>query len=114
MNGNSKYLQVFITVPDKATARKIAKILLENRLVACVQVLGPITSSYWWQNTIENAREYLCIAKTCRRHFPRLKDTVEELHPYETPEIIGVSIATGAPGYLTWLAHELTRSRRRR
>lgn len=103
------YLQVFITVPDRVTARKIARTLLEEKLAACVQTTGPITSRYWWQGKIASSREYLCIAKTAKSSYPALEKTVKALHPYEVPEIIALPITTGYHKYLDWLKGALNR-----
>ncbi|NPV14763.1 divalent-cation tolerance protein CutA [candidate division WOR-3 bacterium] len=108
------YLQVFITVPDRATARKITRTLLEKKLAACVQTIGPITSRYWWQGKIASSREYLCIAKTDRSSYSLLEKTVKALHPYEVPEIIALPIATGYHKYLDWLKVALNRPDPRR
>ncbi len=108
------YLQVFITVPDRATARKITGALLEKKVAACVQTTGPITSRYWWRGKIAFSREYLCIVKTDRSSYPLLEKTVKALHPYEVPEIIGLPIATSYQKYLDWLKAALNRPDPRR
>lgn len=101
------HLQVFISVPDKRTAQRIGQVLLGERLAACVQVLGPVASSYHWQGRVEQSREWLCIVKTTRSHYRQLEQRVREFHPYEVPEIIALPISAGSRQYLEWLAAEL-------
>jgi len=109
MKSHFPYLQVFITVPNRTTAQKITRTLLEKKVAACVQITGPIISRYWWQGKIALSREYLCIAKTDKSSYPALEKTVKALHPYEVPEIISLPIATGYGKYLDWLKSALHR-----
>jgi periplasmic divalent cation tolerance protein len=67
---------------------RIAERLVAERLAACVQISGPITSTYHWKGKIEQEREYVCTAKTSRKNYPEIEKIILELHPYETPEII--------------------------
>lgn len=113
MKNRSRYLQVIITVPDRLTAQKITRILLERHVGACVQTIGPITSCYWWKGKIAKSREFLCIVKTNRRSYPVLEKIVKNIHPYEVPEIIAVLITTGYRGYLVWLREALGKPDRR-
>jgi periplasmic divalent cation tolerance protein len=69
-------------------------------------VLGPISSTYWWQGKIEDAQEWLCLAKTQAQLYEKLESLVKENHPYETPEIIAVPILAGNKGYLEWIDAE--------
>jgi len=110
MKSRLPYLQVFITVPNRTTAQKITRTLLEKKLAACVQIAGPITSRYWWQKKIALSREYLCIVKTDRSSYPALEKTVKALHPYDVPEIIALPIATGYEKYLNWLKATLNKA----
>jgi len=96
-------LQVMVTFPSRESAESVAKGLVENRLAACVQILGPIDSIYRWQGQIESAKEWLCLLKTTREAFEKLADFVRKQHPYEVPEIIGVPICEGFPPYMQWL-----------
>jgi periplasmic divalent cation tolerance protein len=87
-------------------AERIAAALVERRLAACVQVLGPIASTYRWRGEVERAREWLCLAKTAASRYPELEAAVRELHSYEEPEIVAVPIVAGAAPYLNWLREE--------
>ena len=77
--------------------------LVEERLAACGQVLGPVSSTYHWQGAIERSTEYYCQLKTTMARLPALQARIRELHPYEVPEIIALSIADGDAGYLRWI-----------
>lgn len=107
------YLQVFIAVPDKRTASRITRVLLKERLAACIQLIGPITSWYHWQGKLERSREWLCIAKTKTQHYRELEQRVQGIHPYEVPEIIALPISAGWRKYLDWLETELNPVNRR-
>jgi len=104
-----EYIQVFTTTEKKADAEKIAKVLVDKRLAGCVQVVGPIVSTYWWKNNVETAEEWLCFIKSKRNLYEELEKAIKEVHPYETPEIIAMSIITGSKDYLKWLSNELTK-----
>ncbi len=107
MNQIDDYIQIFTTVEKKEDAEKIAKIVVEKRLAGCVQVLGPIKSTYWWKGNIESAEEYLCIMKSKKNFYAELEKTIKEIHPYEIPEIIALPIIAGYENYLKWLTAEL-------
>jgi periplasmic divalent cation tolerance protein len=100
-------IQVQTTTATKADAERIAAALVEQRLAACVQISGPITSCYRWQNAIETADEWRCTAKTTRAAYPRVEQAIRGLHPYDEPEIIAVPIVAGSVGYLTWLVEQV-------
>jgi periplasmic divalent cation tolerance protein len=95
--------QVTTTVATKADAERIAAALVEERLAACVQVAGPIISTYRWQGAVERVTEWYCHCKTTRARYPALEARLRELHPYETPEIIALPIVAGFPAYLAWI-----------
>ncbi len=97
------YVQVLTAVDSEEQARGLARALVEARLAACVQVLGPVASVYRWQGRIEEAREWLCLAKTRRALYGRVEAFIRERHTYEVPEIIEVPISSGSERYLAWL-----------
>jgi len=103
----AEYIQIVTTLEKKEDAEKIAKTLVEKRLAGCVQIVGPITSTYWWENNIETAEEWLCIIKSRKDLYEELEKAIREIHPYEVPEILAFSIATGSKDYLEWLDKEL-------
>ena len=103
----TEYIQVQTATEKMEDAQKIARALLEWRLAACVQIVGPIVSSYWWKGKIEMAEEWLCLIKSRQDLFEELEKAIVELHPYETPEIIATPIVAGSADYLAWLNDEL-------
>src|SRR5210317_1175769 len=103
----TEYIQVLTTVELKSDAEKIAKNLVEKRLAACVQILGPLTSYFHWQGKLDTASEYLCLIKSRNDLFTELKNEIIRQHPYEVPEILAMPITKGTVNYLNWLASEL-------
>jgi len=103
---NQNLFQIVLTTcPDVASAERIARALVEERLAACVNILPPMRSIYRWKGKIENASEQLLVIKSAVARFPAIRDRLRALHPYELPEIIAVPIADGLPEYLAWLNH---------
>ena len=100
-------IQVATTTANKSDAERIARALVERRLAACVQISGPITSTYRWQDAIETATEWLCTIKTTDRSYQRVEATIRELHTYDEPEIIALPIVAGSPSYLNWLQDQV-------
>ncbi len=100
------HIIVFTTFEKREDAERALQALLEQRIAACVQIIGPMTSRYWWKGKIETANEVLCLIKTRRALFPRLEQVLIELHPYEVPQIIAVPIEKGNAPYLRWLEEE--------
>lgn len=103
----SEFLQVLTTTESRADAQAIARALVERRLAGCVQVVGPIQSTYWWEGAVVEAEEYLCLVKSSREAYPALEAAIEELHPYEVPEIMALPVEAGSRAYLSWLEGEL-------
>lgn len=103
----SDTIQVFTTAGSREEARTIAGAIVEQRLAACVQVIGPISSTYWWQGQMETAEEYLCLIKTKRSVFSLLERAIREVHSYETPEILAMPVVEGNEDYLFWLRGEM-------
>jgi periplasmic divalent cation tolerance protein len=97
-------LQVLTTAPSEQVAERISAELVERRLAACAQVLGPVSSRYRWQGKVEEAREWMCLLKTTGHRYPELEAAIAELHPYDEPEIVATPIAAGSAGYLEWVA----------
>ena len=103
----TEYIQVLTTVEHKTDAEKIAKSLVEKRLAACVQILGPLTSYFHWQGKLDSSVEYLCLIKSRADLFTELEAEITSQHPYEVPEILATPITEGNKDYLNWLAAEL-------
>ena len=98
----TEYVVVFVTAPA-AEALQLAKTLVEERLVACVNIVPGLRSIYWWQGKVEDEPEVLCIMKTRSSLFESLRDRVRELHSYEVEEIIALPILAGNLPYLDWI-----------
>ena len=101
------YIQIVTTVQRREDADAIARWLVEHRLAACVQVLGPITSTYRWEGKIETSEEWQCLAKSRRGLYDEVQQAIRRLHPYEVPEILALPILAGSPSYLAWLEGEV-------
>lgn len=101
------YIQISTTTETKDQAQKIARYLVEKKLAACVQISGPIESTYRWKEKVETANEYLCLIKTRTTLFKKVESAIKKLHPYETPEIIAAPIIKGSREYLNWLDKEI-------
>jgi len=97
---------VISNLPDQASAQKLAAVLIEQRLAACVNVQSPCTSVYRWQGKVETATEVPVFIKTTREHYPALEQAIKANHPYELPEIIAVPLVAGLPAYLEWVRTE--------
>ena len=100
------FIQVVTTTEHRADAERIARALVEERLAACVQVTGPITSTYRWHGKIETAQEWQCWAKSRRDLYNEVEQAIRRLHPYEVPEILAMPILAGSADYLKWLREE--------
>lgn len=98
-----EFIQVFTTTGKRQDAERIAKALIDRKLAACVQIMGPVESTYRWQGRIEKSSEWFCFIKSTRDLFAELEKAIKEEHPYEVPEIISVPISGGSPDYLQWL-----------
>jgi periplasmic divalent cation tolerance protein len=96
-------LLVLSTAGSQAEAARIAEELLERRLAACVNVVGRIQSFYRWEDKLQRAEEYLMLIKTVRAREEQVRAAIRELHSYELPEMISISIDDGSPEYLKWM-----------
>lgn len=101
---DSPSLVVFCTCPDQAVADRIAATLVDERLAACVNLVAGIASIYRWEDQVQRDSECLLIIKTRQAVYPLLETRLQQLHPYDVPEIIALPIQAGAAPYLNWLA----------
>jgi periplasmic divalent cation tolerance protein len=111
-NNNDRFymtdkLLVLTTTGSEAEARKIAEMLVERRLAACVNIIPRIHSVYRWQGKVEHAEEYLLLAKTAKGKEDQVRGAIQELHSYELPECISIPIEGGSAGYLQWLTESV-------
>jgi len=93
------YLIVFMTTPNREEAVKIVRTLLEERLIACGNIIDSVSSFFWWQGKIEKEKEALVIMKS----HENLSKRVTELHSYDVPEILALPIVDGSSSYLDWM-----------
>ena len=97
------YQIILCTCPDKDTAEKIARLLVSDKLAACVNILPGITSVYRWQEQLESAEEHLLLIKATKNSYQAIETSIKKHHPYQLPEIIAVPIENGLPEYLHWI-----------
>lgn len=102
-----EYIQVFTTTDKKQDAEKISRVLVEKRLAACIQIIGPVVSTYRWKGNIEKVEEWLCFIKSKKSVYNELERTIKKIHPYQIPEIICVPVIRGSREYLAWLDEEV-------
>jgi periplasmic divalent cation tolerance protein len=95
---------VLCTVPDKETGRRLAWLLVEEKLAACVNIVDRVTSVYRWQGEIQEDEEYLLIIKTRWDRFDKLRDQIVEAHPYDVPEIVAIPVVGVHEPYGAWLS----------
>jgi periplasmic divalent cation tolerance protein len=98
---------VLTTASSKEEARKIGRALVERLLAACVNIVPQVGSIYRWEGEVEEAEEWLLIIKTTRSAFERVRDAIKELHSYDVPECVAVSIESGSMEYLNWLGESV-------
>jgi periplasmic divalent cation tolerance protein len=100
---NTRYIVVLVTAKDKKEAEKIARGLLEAKLIACANIVKGIQSLFWWQGKIDSSQEVLLVLKTKKNLFKKIIAKVRSLHSYQTPEIIALPIIAGSEDYLDWI-----------
>jgi periplasmic divalent cation tolerance protein len=99
----SKYVVVFVACASKREAERISSRLLNEKLIACANIIEGVKSSFWWKGKLDKAIEVLIVMKTVRKNFMKIQKRVKELHSYEVPEIVAVPIVEGESGYLKWI-----------
>ncbi len=98
---------VLTTTGSKPEAQKIARELVERKLAACVNVVGPIESVYRWKGAVESAEEFLCVVKTKADAVERVQAAIKQLHSYELPECVVLEIEGGSEEYLGWIGQNV-------
>lgn len=98
---------VLVTASSREEAEKIVQRLLEEKLIACANIISPVHSLFWWQGKIDQAQEHLILMKTRRDLFEKLTEIVKSLHSYTVPEIIAIPIIEGSADYMAWLNESL-------
>jgi len=107
MSDVGNVIQVVTAIGTKTDAQAIVNEVVGKRLAACTQIIGPVTSTYWWQGEMQTEEEWLCVIKSRRDLYGALEATIRTAHPYEVPEILAVPVVAGSANYLTWLNQEL-------
>lgn len=105
-NRDRAFVVVLVTVPDVEVGDRLARALVDERLAACVNRVGPIRSHFRWKGELDAADEHLLVIKARASALPRLEERVRALHPYEVPEVLALPVAGGSAAYLDWLAAE--------
>ncbi len=99
-------LVVLTSLPDRASAEKLADALIEQRVAACVNILAPCRSVYRWKEAVQHDEEHPMLIKTTVEPYPALEAAIRAGHPYELPEIIALPAGRGLPAYLEWVDGE--------
>jgi periplasmic divalent cation tolerance protein len=97
-------LLVLTNLPDRAAAERLADMVVEKNLGACVNILAPCRSVYRWKDALQHDEEHPLLIKTTRERYPALEEALRAAHPYELPEIIALAVERGLPAYLDWVA----------
>jgi len=97
---------VQFAIDDDARGDAIVADLLQRRLVACAQMVGPVTSRYWWRGSIERATEWMFLCKTTPERLEAVIECIRSQHPYEVPEIVASDITGGLETYVDWIVDE--------
>jgi periplasmic divalent cation tolerance protein len=103
----NQYIIVLVTATNKHEAEKISRNLLEAKLIACANIVGPVTSHFHWIEKVEQAEEFLLMMKSRSDLFDKVSAAVAKLHSYEVPEILAIPIIAGSKSYLDWLENTL-------
>ena len=98
----------YTTFPDAETAQRVSQILLEEKLVACTNLLPAMQSQYWWEGKIERSQECVLILKSQSSLHNRLEKRFLELHPFDTPCFLKINVSDGNIKYLNWLKDSLS------
>ena len=104
---NTNFIIVLVTTPNKAEAEKISQSLLSEKLIACANIVNPVTSFFYWSGKVERAEECLVVMKSRLDLFGELAERLKGLHSYEVPEVLAFPIVEGSKAYLDWMGEVL-------
>jgi len=102
MENKLKFIMIYTTLPDKAITKKIAKKLVDEKLIACANFF-PVESVYRWEKKLCEDKEHVLIMKTRKELYKKVEIRLKEIHPYETPAIVSYEIKEGSKNYLSWI-----------
>lgn len=106
MENVAQHCLLYVTAASRDEALAIGRKLVEERLIACANVLDGMTSVYWWKDQLEQSNEAVLLLKTRQELVPRVTDRVRELHSYDVPCVVALPILAGNPDYLQWITDE--------
>jgi len=107
MSANTNFIIVLVTTPNKAEAEKVSQSLLNEKLIACANIINPVTSFFHWSGKVERAEECLVVMKSRLDLFGELAERLKGLHSYEVPEVLAFPIVGGSKAYLDWMGEAL-------
>jgi len=107
---NEQFVIAFSNFPDRKTAQKIARELVENAVVACANIVPSVESIYFWKDKVETSAEVLAVFKMTAARYSEFESRLRKLHPYDVPEIVRLNIAGGNPDYLRWVGESCSRN----
>lgn len=99
---------IYVTYPSDKDAEKVSKALLEDKLVACANILPGHRSLYWWEDKIEDSQEVAVIYKTRRELFEPVESKIKALHPYDVPCVVSLPVEKGAQEFVSWVREQTT------
>lgn len=108
-----KGIVIFITSGSEEEAKRLGRVLVEEKLAACVNIIPGVESLYWWKGKIESSKEWMLVVKTQGKMVNRVVKRVKEIHSYEIPEVIALPIVEGNRDYLQWISDVLALRKRR-
>jgi periplasmic divalent cation tolerance protein len=103
----TNYIIVLVTTANKSEAEKISEALLKEKIIACANIINPVTSFFHWQGKVDKCEECLVVMKSRRDLFAELAERVKRLHSYEVSEVLAFPIVEGSEAYLAWLGSVL-------
>ena len=109
MSAAAEFVVVLVTAGNRDEGLRIGRALVEERLAACVNVVGPMRSIYRWEGAVEEADEHLLVVKARARDLDALGARVRALHSYDVPEVLALPVTAGSEDYLAWLGRVTTR-----
>lgn len=101
-----EYIVIYCTVPNKKEGKEIARVLVENELAACVNIIDKMESIFSWNGELTEEKEAMLIIKTKKEHFKNINHTIQKMHSYNVPEVIAMPIIEADETYLKWIDHE--------
>lgn len=106
MDRDAGHVRVETTAADRKGAEELARSVVDHRLAACAQVSGPITSFFRWEDAVQAEEEWIVVMKTAADRLDALTAHLNEVHPYDVPEIVAVPVQGGSADYLEWVTDE--------